>query len=247
MSTIFEDFYDLFSSTSSEMIFIKFMLDYLYYLNKLKIKYVFPKFNENDTEYKKLVDPYLCIKAYDESGKIIFASANDFKKTKEDGGVLVVGENNTGKTVYTRSLGINQIMAQAGLFVTAEDANIKINHQIITCYASKESHEFDGGRFETEVRALKYILDKACENTMIIVNEIFQSTAVDEGTEALYNVLSYMTFVNISWICVSHFLDLGKMKDAFYKDNNKEIHLMKTRHFIENGKEYFYIDTIDKM
>ena len=247
LSALFEDFYDIFSSTAAEMTFIKFALDYTYYLNKLKLNYVFPSFNYENTEYKGLVDPYLCIKAYDESGKIIGVCANDFKKTKEEGGVLVVGENNTGKTVYTRSLGINQIFAQAGLMVTATGANIKINHQIITCYASKESHEFDGGRFETEVRALKYILDKACENTMIIVNEIFQSTAADEGTSALYNVLSYMTYINISWICVSHFLDLGKMIDNFYQDNKKIIHLMKTRHYIKDGKEYFYIDTIDKM
>ena len=82
---------------------------------------------------------------------------------------------------------------------------------------------------------------------MIIVNEIFQSTAADEGTSALYNVLSYMTFSNISWICVSHFLDLGHMKNNFFTDNKKNIHLMKTRHYIENGIEYFYIDTIDEM
>ena len=131
--------------------------------------------------------------------------------------------------------------------VTSDAANIKLNNQIITCYASKESHEFDGGRFETEVRALKYILDMACDNTMIIVNEIFQSTAVDEGTSALYNVLSYMTFSNISWICVSHFLDLGKMKDDFYNDNKKEIRLMRTRHIKDEKGEYFYIENIDKM
>lgn len=247
LSITFENFFDVFSSTASEMIFIKFALDYKYLLDKLNIKYVFPKFNFEETEYKALCDPYLALKAYDESGKKIKLTANDFFKNKEDGGVLVVGENNTGKTVYTRSLGINQIFAQSGLMLTCDSANVKLNNQIITCYASKESHEFDGGRFETEVRALKYILDEADDNTMIIVNEIFQSTAADEGTSALYNVLSYMTFSNISWICVSHFLDLGHMKNNFFTDNKKNIHLMKTRHYIENGIEYFYIDTIDEM
>ena len=222
LSNIFESLYDVFSYTANEMIFIKFALDYANYLRMLKIEYIFPKFNFENCEYIGLKDPYLSIKAYNEAGTIINSTANNFSMQKGDGGVLVVGENNTGKTVYTRSLGINQIFAQAGLMVTSKSANVKINHQIITCYASKESHEFDGGRFETEVRALKYILDKADSNTMIIVNEIFQSTAQDEGTDALYNVLSYMTFIDISWICVSHFLDLGKMKDNFYLDNKKK-------------------------
>lgn len=247
LSITFENFYDIFSSTANEMIFIKFALDYKYLLDKLNIKYIFPVFNHEETEYTALCDPYLALKAYDESGKKLKLTPNNFYIHKEDGGVLVVGENNTGKTVYTRSLGINQIFAQSGLMVTSDAANIKLNNQIITCYASKESHEFDGGRFETEVRALKYILDMACDNTMIIVNEIFQSTAVDEGTSALYNVLSYMTFSNISWICVSHFLDLGKMKDDFYNDNKKEIRLMRTRHVKDEKGEYFYIENIDKM
>ena len=247
LSITFENFYDIFSSTANEMIFIKFALDYKYLLDKLNIKYIFPVFNHDETEYTALCDPYLALKAYDESGKKLKLTPNNFYIHKSDGGVLVVGENNTGKTVYTRSLGINQIFAQSGLMVTSDAANIKLNNQIITCYASKESHEFDGGRFETEVRALKYILDMACDNTMIIVNEIFQSTAVDEGTSALYNVLSYMTFSNISWICVSHFLDLGKMKDDFYNDNKKEIRLMRTRHVKDEKGEYFYIENIDKM
>ena len=41
---LFEEFYDIFSSTANEMTFIKFALDYTYYLNKLKLNYVFPKF-----------------------------------------------------------------------------------------------------------------------------------------------------------------------------------------------------------
>ncbi len=245
LTTTFESLYDIFSSTANEIKFINFAINYYNLIKKLKLETIYPKFNTEVIDYNDLYDPYLAIKAYFEQGIILKVCPNNFLKTKEDGGVLVIGENNTGKTVYTRSIGINQIFAQSGLMVTAHDANIKIQKQIITCYASKESHEFDGGRFETEVRALKYILDEADNNTLIIVNEIFQSTAYDEGCDALYNVLSYMTSTNINWICVSHFLDLEDRRNSFYEDTKKNICLMRTRLEEVNSKNKQYVYHIE--
>ena len=197
--------------------------------------------------YNDLYDPYLAFKAYFENAHIGKICPNSFLKKNSDGGVLVIGENNTGKTVYTRSLGISQIMAQSGMMVTAHSADIRIMKQIITCYASKESHEFDGGRFETEVRALKYILDKADDDTFIIVNEIFQSTAYDEGCDALYNVLSYMTYSGISWICVSHFIELIDKKQDFLEDTQKYICLMRTKLSKDKDGMNYKIENVDEL
>lgn len=233
LSSIFEELYNVFTETSKELPFFEFALKYYDYMKYLGIKTCFPKFNDVETNIINLADPYLAIKGYLEKKKPISVTPNDLHINKADGGVLVLGENNTGKTVYTRSIGINQIFAQAGLFVCAEQADIKIQTQVITCYASKESHEFDGGRFETEVRALKFILDSADESSLIIINEIFQSTREKEGTDALFNVLEYLTFENMSWICVSHFLELEKMRNNFVGETNKKIKLCGTN--VNNG------------
>jgi len=233
LSSIFEELYAVFTETSKELPFFEFALKYNDYMKYLGIQVCFPKFNHNATLIHDLADPYLAIKGYLEAHKPIRVTPNDLSLNLNDGGVLVLGENNTGKTVYTRSIGINQVFAQSGLFVCAKDADIKIQTQVITCYASKESHEFDGGRFETEVRALKFILDEADSNSMIIINEIFQSTREAEGTDALFNVLEFLTLNNMSWICVSHFLELEKKTSAFIDETKKKIKLSTTH--VENG------------
>lgn len=233
LTSIFEELYAVFSETSKELPFFEFALRYNDYMKQLNIGVCFPTFNHEKTIIHDLADPYLAIKGYLEAHRPISVTPNDLYLDINDGGVLVLGENNTGKTVYTRSIGINQVFAQAGLFVCAKSADIKLQSQVITCYASKESHEFDGGRFETEVRALKFILDEADTDSMIIINEIFQSTREAEGTDALFNVLEYLTFNKMCWICVSHFLELEKKRNDFISETNKKIKLCTTR--VNNG------------
>ena len=233
LTSIFEELYAVFSETSKELPFFEFALKYKDYMDYLGINLCFPKFNHDATLIHDLADPYLAIKGYLEAHKPIKVTPNNLNLNINDGGVLVLGENNTGKTVYTRSIGINQVFAQAGLFVCAKDADIKIQSQVITCYASKESHEFDGGRFETEVRALKFILDEADTDSMIIINEIFQSTREAEGTDALYNVLEFLTLNKMSWVCVSHFLELEKKRNDFINETKKLIKLCTTS--VNNG------------
>ncbi|MDD3171827.1 MAG: hypothetical protein PHO86_05860 [Bacilli bacterium] len=240
ITDIYDRLFSIFLNTIKELPFFKFALDYYELLNKLNVKTTFPIFDEDMIEISDIYDPNLAIKGYFDMGEPINISPNNFLMSKDDGGVLVVGENNTGKTVYTRAIGINQIFAQAGIFVAAKKAKLRIFDQIVTCYASKESSKFDGGRFETEVKELKEIIDKADEKTLIIINEVFQSTAESEGTEALYNVLSYLTFENITWLCVSHFLDLKKRRDYFLMDTNKKIKLLQTN----IDKDKYYINEI---
>lgn len=233
LTSIFEELYSVFSETSKELPFFEFALKYKDYMDYLGINLCFPKFNHDATYIHDLADPYLAIKGYLEAHKPIKVTPNDLHLNINDGGVLVLGENNTGKTVYTRSIGINQVFAQAGLFVCAKEADMKIQSQVITCYASKESHEFDGGRFETEVRALKFILDEADTDSMIIINEIFQSTREAEGTDALYNVLEFLTLNKMSWVCVSHFLELERKRNDFINETKKLIKLCTTN--VSNG------------
>jgi len=233
MTDIFDDLFSPFTNTNKEMLFYKFGLEYYNKMKSLGLKLCFPTFDK-DYNISELADSYLAISGYKEYSKPILVCSNDFAMKQICGGILVVGPNNTGKTVYTRSIGIAQVFAQSGLMVCAKSANIILKKQVITCYASKESSEFDGGRFETEVRALKFIIDESDDETLVIINEIFQSTAVDEGTEALYDVLNYMAKKDIKWVCVSHFLDLSNMAHNFTKTSGKKIELLNSK--IVNNK-----------
>ena len=139
---------------------------------------------------------------------------NDFKLGESNGGVLVFGNNGSGKTVYLRSVGTMQVLAQAGLPIPCESAEIALFSQLATQFSEAEK-EFcegnDAGRFEQEVRELAAMVDTLKKGSLVFLNETFQSTAYAEGAEGLYHLLKHFSALNIRWILVSHLRQIEEM------------------------------------
>ncbi|MPM63677.1 Endonuclease MutS2 [bioreactor metagenome] len=129
-------------------------------------------------------------------------------------GVLIKGKNNSGKTVFLRSIGTAQLFAQAGLPVCAESASISIRRGLYTHFAAAEK-ELNGyqsaGRFEQEVSDIADIVRKAESCSLVLMNETFQTTSYSEGAEGIFNILKYFEEMNITWVFVSHLNDIFKM------------------------------------
>lgn len=133
-------------------------------------------------------------------------------------GMIVFGENNSGKTVFLRALGTAQLLAQAGLPIPADGAKMPVCTQIMTQFSEAEK-EFergnDAGRFEQEVRELASVVDDLDNGALILLNETFQTTAYDEGAEGLYHILRYFSARKIRFLLVSHLHQLeGRFKDG---------------------------------
>ncbi len=147
---------------------------------------------------------------------------NDFKLAESNGGLLVFGNNGSGKTVYLRSIGTMQVLAQAGLPVPCESAEISLFSQLATQFSESEK-EFcegnDAGRFEQEVRELAVMVDTLKEGSLVFLNETFQSTAYAEGAEGLYHLLKHFSALNIRWILVSHLRQI----EAMFEQNEATI------------------------
>ena len=152
---------------------------------------------------------------------------NDFVIEQATDGLLVFGDNGNGKTVYLRSIGTMQLLAQAGLPIPCESAEITLFSPIATQFSEAEKDFFednDAGRFEQEVRELAAMVDTLKEGALVFLNETFQSTAYEEGAEGLYHLLKYFSSLNIRWILVSH---LRHLKDVFGSSEAKVTHIEK--------------------
>ncbi|MGI6203153.1 MAG: MutS-related protein [Eubacteriales bacterium] len=160
--------------------------------------------------YEELYDLYLCASYYD-AGAVV---PNDVDLSH--GGILVTGANNTGKTVFLRSVGTAQLLAQAGLPVIARNAAVRMRSGVFSLYAAAEK-EFtegnDAGRFEQEVRLVAEMLDVIKPGALVLLNELFQTTAYAEGAEGLCGILRYLRSepVGVDYIAVTHLTDLVYM------------------------------------
>ncbi len=196
-----------------ELVFYDVALKYVQTLTEKNVPVCYPTFTEDQSIcVKNLYDLYLLMTKPYPSDVI----PNDFALL-QNGGLLVFGGNGSGKTVYLRSVGTMQVLAQAGLPITCESAKITPFSQLATEFSEAEK-EFcegnDAGRFEQEVRELAAIVDTLKEGSLVFLNETFQSTAYAEGAEGLYHLLKHFSALNIRWILVSHLRQLEEMLDG---------------------------------
>jgi len=215
-SKISEQIFEKYAAIGRELVFYDVALKYIRALAAKNVPICYPIFSQDQSIcIKKLYDLYLLVSGPGPSDVV----PNDFILRKNIGGLLVFGNNGSGKTVYLRSIGTVQILAQAGLPVPCENAETALFSQLATQFSEAEKEFCEGnraGRFEQEVRELATMVDTLKEGALVFLNETFQSTAYAEGAEGLYHLLKHFSALNIRWILVSH---LRQLEETF--DNNE--------------------------
>ncbi len=127
---------------------------------------------------------------------------------------MIRGGNSSGKTVYLRSLGTAQLLAQCGLPVCALQARISVRRAIFTQFSSAERDFVVGdtaGRFEGEVQGISHIMSRLTKHTLVLLNETFQTTAYAEGTVAIFDILSALSRTRTKFVFVTHLTHLYEL------------------------------------
>ena len=208
---ISEQIFEKFGQIDRELVFYDVALKYINALSEKKTPICYPTISKDKSiKVKNLYDLYLLMSKPTPTSVI----PNDFIMEQDNRGLLVFGNNGSGKTVYLRSIGTMQVLAQAGLPIPCESAEITLFSQFATQFSEAEK-EFcegnDAGRFEQEVRELASMVDTLNEGALVFLNETFQSTAYTEGAEGLYHLLKHFSSRNIRWVLVSHLRQLEEM------------------------------------
>ena len=122
-------------------------------------------------------------------------------------GMLIHGENNSGKTVFLRAAGSAILLAQCGLPIPADSGTISVRRRLYTQFATAEGELISGsaaGRFEEEAAALARMLDEMEPDSLLLLNETFQTTAYGEGAAGIYPILRYITDCGGAFVFVTH-------------------------------------------
>ncbi len=139
---------------------------------------------------------------------------NDVRFGAQCDGILIRGNNSSGKTVYLRSIGIAQVFAQAGLPVCAQSAKISVRDAIFTQFSSAEKDFKIGdtaGRFEGEVQSMARIIDRLRPYSLLLLNEIFQTTSYPEGTAGIFDILCVLPPAKAKFVFVTHLTHLYEL------------------------------------
>ncbi len=117
--------------------------------------------------------------------------------------LIVTGPNRGGKTTFLRSVGLAQLMMQAGMFVPAASLTASLCSGVFTHFRREEDKAMESGKLEEELKRLSAVVDWIRPHGLVLLNESFGSTNEREGSEIARQVVSAFLEANVRVIFVT--------------------------------------------
>lgn len=118
--------------------------------------------------------------------------------------ILITGANEGGKSTFLRSLGVAQLMLQAGMFAPAEHFASTLCPAVVTHFRREEDRELRKGKFDEELSRMSEIVDHLTPGTFLLCNESFSSTNEREGSEIASQVTTSLLDTGTRVAFVTH-------------------------------------------
>ncbi len=132
---------------------------------------------------------------------------------------IITGANQGGKSTFLRSIGLAQLMMQAGMFVPAESFCANVCSGLFTHYKREEDKTMTSGKLDEELARMSDIVDYLKPNSLVLFNESFAATNEREGSEIARQIVSALLEKRIKVFFVTHQYEFAH---GFYsqKQNN---------------------------
>ncbi len=177
----------------------------------LKEGYVKPEFvNENVLEVEEGRHPVL----EKIQGKENFVPNSLFMR--EDARLFVItGPNMGGKSTYLRQNALIVLMAQIGSFVPAKRVRLKVFDKIFTRIGAGDELIKGKSTFMVEMSECANILQKAGENSLVILDEVGRGTSTYDGLSLAWAMAEYLYEKGVFTLLATHYFELTELANQF--------------------------------
>ena len=131
-------------------------------------------------------------------------STNNFNTNNTSIGYLLYGSNGVGKSTLMKAIGLNIILAQIGCYVSASQFQFFPYSNLFTRIDHSDNLFKGLSSFESEILELKTILNYATSNSLVLGDEILNSTENISAISIISSSINYFLQNNISFIFASH-------------------------------------------
>ncbi len=193
----------------------QFYLSYLEYIRPLReagLTLSYPRMSASSKEEQALdtFDLALAALLTEQGGQLV---CNDILLTGSERILVISGPNNGGKTTLARTFGQLHYLARLGCPVPGRDVQLFLCDQIFTHFEKEEDVATLAGKLQDELNRLHADLDRASSASVVVLNEVFNSTTAADAQFLSQKILQRLSDLDALGVCVTFLDELSTLNE----------------------------------
>lgn len=174
-----------------------------------------PSFNLIDARHPLLIA---------RSGSIEGVVPNSLGLDKNRQAILITGPNTGGKTISLKTVGLSVMMAQSGLHIAADPkSEMGVFRNLFADIGDEQSIELSLSTFSSHIRNIIQGLEGACEDSLLLFDEIGVGTDPKEGSALAEAIILYAVKKGARLIVTTHYSQLKTLAMEYSEIENASL------------------------